>query len=260
VIPPAEQNRIRTRFRDLKNRVRVDFFTFLKEGELAVAGRECPHCDQIQEMLEELANLTERIALTVRDIEADAETASKLGADRIPCTVIRGGTNRPLRYFGSPSNKQFPVFIETLIGASSGDPGLEEETVRHLRKLRSDVSVRVLVTPNCVYSPVMAFNAMRFGLQSTRVKVDVIDVTQFPQLLRQIGMPVVPLTLVNDAYATPGVLTEADMAQAILQAAEGQDVSVVSKPNTTTVLARPQPRRQPPGGPRRTPGGLILPR
>jgi hypothetical protein len=73
-------------------------------------------------------------------------------------------------------------------------------------------------------------------------------------------MPVVPLTVVNDAYATPGVLSEADMAQAILQAAEGEDVSVVSRPNSVTMLARPQQQRRQPPGPRRTPGGLILPR
>jgi thiol-disulfide isomerase/thioredoxin len=251
LIPAAEQKRIRTRFRNLTNRVRVDFFTFLKEGEKAAPGRECPPCDAIQEMLQDLSTLSERVALTVHDIEGDAEDAQKLGVDKIPATVIRGTTNRALRYFGSPSNKQFPVFIETLIAASSGELGLEDETVRHLRKLRSDVSVRVLVTPNCVFSPVMTFNALRFGLQSTRVKVDVIDVSQFPQILRRIGRPVVPLTVVNDTYATPGILSEADMAQAVLQAAEGQDVSV---------LARPQPRRQAPGGPRRTPGGLILPR
>ncbi len=105
----------------------------------------------------------------------------------------------------------------------------------------------------------MAFNALRFGLQSTRVKVDVIDVTQFPVVLQRIGVPAVPITVVNDAYATPGVLAESDMAQAILQAAEGEDVSVVSRRNTVTLLARPQQRQQQVSGPRRTPGGLILP-
>ncbi len=47
-------------------------------------------------------------------------------------------------------------------------------------------------------------------------------------------------------------------AQAILQAAEGEEVSVKSRPNTITMLARPQKRQQP-RGPRRTAGGLILP-
>jgi alkyl hydroperoxide reductase subunit AhpF len=259
VIPVAELNRIRARFRDLTSRVRIDFFTLLKQGELAVPGRECAHCDDIQAMLEDLAAVSTRIALSMHDIEADIETARKLDADKVPAIVIRGANNRALRYFGSPSKRQFAVFIETLIAASTGAVELETETVRLLRKLRSDVSVQVLVTPACAFSPVMAFNALRFGLQSVRVKVDVVDVTQFPGLLQRVGVPAVPLTIVNDVYATPGVLSESDLALAILQAAEGEEVSVKSKPNTVTVLVRPKPPRQPPG-PRRTPGGLILPR
>jgi alkyl hydroperoxide reductase subunit AhpF len=258
VIPVAELNRIRARFRDVKSRVRIDFFTLVKQGEIAVAGRECAHCDDIQAVLEDLAAVSPRLALTVHDIEADIEIARRLDVDKIPATVIRGLANRPLRYFGSPSQRQFPVFIETIVAAATGLVELEDETVRTLRKLRTGVRVRVLVTPNCAFSPIVAFNAMRFGLQSARVKVDVIDVTQFPALLQRVGVPAVPLTIINDAYATPGVLVEADMAQAILQAAEGEDVSVTSRPNTVTVLARPAPRQQAPG-PRRTPGGLILP-
>lgn len=258
MIPVGELNRIRARFGQLTNRVRIDFFTLIKQGELAVAGRECAHCDDIQAMLEDLAAVSTRIGLTIHDIEVDAELASKLGVDKVPAIVIRGRTNRALRYFGSPAQKQFAVLIETLATVSSGDAGLEAETVRLLRKLRSDVSVRVLVTPNCTYSPVMAFNALRFGLQSTRVKVDVIDVTEFPGLLQRVGVPAVPLTVVSDEYATPGVLGESEMAQAILQAAEGEEVSVKSRPNTITMLARPQKRQQP-RGPRRTAGGLILP-
>jgi glutaredoxin-like protein len=258
VIPVSELNRLRARFqRDLKNRVRVDFFT-LKPSEIAVPGRECLHCDDIQAMLEDLAAISPRISLTMHDIEADLTTAQKLGVDRIPAIVIRGQTNRPLRFFGSPAGNQFPVFIETLIVASTGVIGLDAETARLLRKLRSDVSLQVLVTPTCAFSPVMAFNACRFGLQSVRVKVDIVDVTQFPTLLQRIGVPAVPLTIVNDAYATPGVLSESDMAQAILQAAEGEDVTVTSQPNTVTLLARP--RQQQTSGPRRSPGGLILPR
>jgi alkyl hydroperoxide reductase subunit AhpF len=260
MIPAGELNRIRARFANLQSRVRIDFFTFVEQGEVAVAGRECAHCDDIQAMLEDLDAVSTRIALTVHDIEADAEAAEKLSVNRVPGIVIRGQANRAVRYFGLPAQRQFPVFIEAIATASSGTTELEAETLRRLRKLRSDVTVRVLVTPDCKFSPVMAFNALRFGLQSTRVKVDVIDVTQFPAVLQQVGMPVVPLTVVNDAYATPGVLSEADMAQAILQAAEGEDVSVVSRPNSVTMLARPQQQRRQPPGPRRTPGGLILPR
>ena len=254
MIPERELSRIRARFATLPNRVRIDFFRIGSKGEVAI-----PSCDQVQGVLEDLDGVSPRIALSVHDIEADAELAQRLGADKVPATVIRGKTNRAVRFFGLPAKSQFPVLIETISTASTGQSELQEETLRSLRKLRSDVTVRILVTPECRFSPAMAFNAVRFGFQSSRLRVDIIDVSTFPALLQQIGIPVVPLTVVNDSFATPGVFSEADMATAILQAAEGEDVSVKSRPNTVTMLGGP-PRQGPSSGPRRTPGGLIVPR
>jgi alkyl hydroperoxide reductase subunit AhpF len=259
MIPVSELNRIRARFRDLTSRVRIDFFTLGKQSDLTIAGRECAHCDDIQAMLEDLAAVSTRIALTVHDFETEPEAADKLGVDKVPAIVIRGKTNRVLRYYGSPAQRQFAVFIETLIAAATGNLGLEDEATRQLRKLRSDVSLRVLVVPGCSFSPVMAFAAMRFGLQNARVKVDVIDVSQFPSIIQHIGVPAVPLTIINDEYGVPGILSEGDLAKAVLQAAEGEEVKVTSRPKSVTRLARPQQRPQPPG-PRRTASGLILPR
>jgi alkyl hydroperoxide reductase subunit AhpF len=254
LIPERELARIGARFATLPNRVRLDFFRIGKKGEVSI-----PSCDQVQEVLEDLDGVTPRIAFTVHDIEAESELAQRLGADKAPAIVLRGKTNRAVRYFGLPAKLQFPVLIESISTASTGQSDLQQDTLRSLRKLRSDVSVRVLITPECKYSPVMAFNAIRFGLQSSRLHVDVIDITTFPALLQQVGLPVVPITVVNDSFATPGVFSEADMATAILQAAEGEDVSVRSQPNTVTRLGGAS-RQAPASGPRRTPGGLIVPR
>ncbi|HLF71034.1 MAG TPA: hypothetical protein VI759_02635, partial [Dehalococcoidia bacterium] len=89
-----------------------------------------------------------------------------------------------------------------------------------------------------------------------RVKVDVIEVAEFPHLVAQIGAPVVPVTVINDEYATPGVLDDTDLAQALLLAAEGKEVSIVSQPGSVTPLVAPQPQ----AAPRTSPGGLYIPR
>jgi glutaredoxin-like protein len=247
VIPIPEQNRLRERFsRELKSRVRIDYFT-LKPTPIYVPGRECAHCEDVQTVLEELAALSPRISLTVHEFREDDPAARTLGADKVPGIVIRGQTNRPLRYFGTPSSHQFAVFIETLLDAARGVVELQPESVRTLRKLRADVSLRLLVTPACPYSPVMSRTAFRFGLQSVRVKVDVIEAGEFPAIVQQLGIPAVPLTVLNDQYATPGIVEEADLAEAVLLAAEGKEVRAVSRPGSVTPLVQAQPRtaRQP---------------
>jgi glutaredoxin-like protein len=251
-----DQNTLRQRFsRELKSRLRIDFFT-RRQGAIFVPGRECQYCDDVQAMLEELAALSTRISLTVHDLDADAQLAATLGVDSVPAIVLRGQANRPLRYFGMPSGAQWPGFVETLFETASGIVQLQPETVRTLRKLRSDVLLKVLVTPSCPHSVVMSRLAFKLGLQSVRVKVDVIEVAEFPQVIAEVGAPVVPVTVINDAFATPGILEEADLATALLTAAEGRDVTVASKPGTVTPLVAPQAQ----AAPNTSPGGLIIPR
>lgn len=256
MISMRDQNTLRQRFsRELKSRLRIDFFT-RRPTPIFVPGRECVHCEDVQAMLEELAALSPRISLTVHEYEDGDKTATALGVDNVPAIVLRGQANRPLRYFGMPSGAQWPGFIETLFETASGIVQLQPETAKTLKKLRTNVTLKLLITPACPYSALMSRLAFKLGLQSVRVKVDVIEVAEFPQLVAQIGAPVVPVTVINDEYATPGVLDEADLVQALLLAAEGKEVTVVSKPGTVTPLVAPQ--AQP--APRTSPGGLFIPR
>jgi glutaredoxin len=251
-----DQNVLRQRFsRELKSRLRIDFFT-RKPSPVFVPGRECLHCEDVQTMLEEVAALSPRIALTVHDFREGDPAPAALGVDNVPAIVLRGQANRPLRYFGMPSGAQWPGFIETLFETASGAVSLQAETLRTLRKLRQDVSLKLLVTPACPHSAVMSRVVFKLGLASARVKVDVIEVTEFPQVLAQIGAPVVPVTVINDLFATPGVLEEQQLAEALLLAAEGKDVKVTSKAGTVTPLRPPESRP----APRTSASGLFIPR
>ena len=256
MISMRDQNTLRQRFsRELKSRLRIDFFT-RRPTAIFIPGRECLHCEDVQAMLEELAALSPRISLTIHEYEDGDKAAAALGVDNVPAIVLRGQANRPVRYFGMPSGAQWPGFIELLFETAGGIVQLPPEAVRALKKLRSDVTLKLLITPGCPYSATMARLVFKLGLQSVRVKVDVIEVAEFPHLVAQIGAPVVPVTVINDEYATPGVLDDTDLAQALLLAAEGKEVSIVSQPGSVTPLVTPQPQ----AAPRTSPGGLYIPR
>ena len=102
------------------------------------------------------------------------------------------------------------------------------------------------MTPTCPHSPAMARTAFKLGLQSVRVKVDVIEVSEFPQLAPALDIRVVPdRPSSTTSYATPGVIDEVDLVQALLLAAEGKDVSASSRrPGTVTSLVRPSRARR----------------
>lgn len=260
MIPLKDQEKLKLRFaRDLTSRVRVDFFTE-KPSPIFVPGKEpCAACDDVHKLLRELAGLNLRISLTVHDLGEDAETAGTLGVDKVPAIVLRGVANRPIRYFGNPVSHQFASFVELLLLIARGTPNLQDETTKTLRRLRSDVAMKLFVTPNCAHSPAMVLLAARMLLASPRLALDIIDPTLFPALLQRYPVRATPLVTLNDTFGIFAAMDEATLAQGILAAAQGQQPPVGGDPKKLTPLVPPRRASQPTRRPASS-GGLILPR
>lgn len=148
MIPLREQDYIKQKFaQELVGPVRIDYFT-QRASALFVPGREeCVYCEDVRQLLEELAALSDKVRLTVHEFTGAREEASRLGVDKIPGIVIRGPANRPIRFYGIPSGNEFPGLIEDIVDASRGKVDLSQETVRRLKKLKQDIGIQVLVTP-----------------------------------------------------------------------------------------------------------------
>ena len=258
MIPLRDQDVLRERFaKELTGRVRVDYFT-QRPSRVIIPGREeCALCEDGHTLLKEIASLSPRVALTVHDFEDEPAAAAALGVGRVPGIVVRGVTNRPLRFAGVPSGNQFPGFIETLINAAAGKAEFRPETLRALKKIRSDVFVQVFVAPTSPYCPPLARIAFKVGLMVPKVKVEVIDATEFPALVQRQGIRAVPTTFFDERLAVPGAMDEATFAQALLQAAEGRPLTPPEF-GGGPVSMLPEPRT--PDQPVRTPSGLVLPR
>jgi glutaredoxin-like protein len=257
VIPLRDQEMLRQRLaRDLTSRVRIDYFS-QRPSPIFIAGRqECVYCEDVRKLLDELAALSPRIALTKHDIEDDATLAKELGVDKAPGTVIRGMANRPVRYFGMPSGNPFLGFVETLIDAARGPAPLGADAAKTLRRLKSDVTVQVFVLPACTYSPLVARAAVRLALHSVRVKTSIIEVAEYPEIVQRYRIPGVPLTVVNDAIAITGAMNDAVLAQNLLLIAEGKQ-AIGGNSALVTPLPRPQESQQ--TTMRTSPSGLIIP-
>lgn len=259
MIPLRDQEVIRQRFeQELKGRVRIDYFT-QRQSKLVIPGRqECLHCEDVRLMLEEIAHLSPRVALTVHELAAAPRAAAELGVDKVPGTVIRGAANRPVRFAGIPAGGQFPGFIDTIIDASSQTVELKAETVRQLKKVKEDVRLQVLVAPVCQHSPGLARLALKLGLHSPRIQVEVIEAVEFPALVERLGIRATPATVLNDKVLLPGAMDEITLLQAILRVAEGNPLSMSDfKPGPVTMLPVPPQEQQRPAT---TGSGIILPR
>jgi len=260
VIPLRDQQNLRDRFRvELTSRVRIDYFT-QKPSSIFIPGRsDCAYCEDVRVLMEEIASLSERITLTTHDVDQELAVAKGFGVDKVPGIVIRGQTNRPIRYFGVPAGTGFPGFIETLLDAARGTVTLQPATTKQLRKLKSDVHLQVLTTPTCPYSPLVARIAAKMALSNVHIKLDVVEVGEFPQMAQRYGVRATPTTIVNDEAALPGAMDEALLLENIFRIVEGKPIT---RPQTPLPASAFQPQTQEQQGqPKQTvtASGLIVP-
>ena len=77
----------------------------------------------------------------------DRERAEAYGVDQVPATVVEGARDYGLRFYGVPSGYEFSNLIDSMIVASTGEPGLIRGHAASLAALAGDVEIKVFSTP-----------------------------------------------------------------------------------------------------------------
>ncbi|MDR7542691.1 MAG: thioredoxin family protein [Armatimonadota bacterium] len=188
-------------------------------GGLAVPGRDCETCETTRQLLEEVAALDPRIRLQVHSTAGDPVTARALAIEHLPAVLIgRNGQNN-LRYYGIPSGFEFAAFLDDLVAVSRGDSGLSAQTRAALASLQRDVHLKVFVTPTCPYCPKAARLAHAFAQESARIRADVYEAMEFPELAARYHVYGVPKVVINETGGFEGAQPEAAFLAEILNAA-----------------------------------------
>ena len=122
--------------------------------------------------------------------------------------------------YGLPGGMQFPVLVETLISASQPGAALDRDVASKLKKLREPVQISVFVTPVCQYSAPVAAAAFRLALASAHVKAEVVEISEYPELVQRFGVTATPTTVIDARTAIRGALDEAALAAHVVAGAE----------------------------------------
>jgi len=148
LISDRDRETIRSRFSEsLTGDVQIIMFTE-RESPIIIPGKEtCETCAQTQELLEEVASLSDKLTLTVHEITAAQDEAQALGIDRVPAFVFKGASRGHVRFFGIPSGYEFSALIADLVDVSNGTTDLSEDTRKYLSELTEDVNIKVFTTP-----------------------------------------------------------------------------------------------------------------
>ena len=174
---------------------------------------ECQFCAETRQIVEEVAELSEKIAVEVYDFVADKATADLYGVDKIPAIVVLraaegGDTDYGIRFYGIPSGYEFSSIIEDIVDVSRGDSGLQPATKEALAALTEPVHFQVFITPTCPYCPQAVRLAHRFAMESEQIRADMVEAIEFPHLSNKYGVYGVPRTVINESVHQEGAVPE----------------------------------------------------
>lgn len=259
MIPLGEQDYIREVFEQaLTGPVKVEYFT-QRRAAVFVPGREdCQYCEDVQQMLAEIAALSGKVSLRVHELAAAPAEARRYGVERVPATVLRGVLNRPLVLYGIPAGTFFPVLIELFVAVSNGETGLEPALRRRLKRVKRDVSVELFTSPEDPNGPLLGRLLGSLALENNHIKLAVIEASEFPALVQERGVESVPVTVLDGHTRITGLSTPAEILDQIVKASESNVTAPAQRrPGSGTLDLRAA--TDPQAGETR-PSGLIIPR
>ncbi|HXU11864.1 MAG TPA: thioredoxin family protein [Candidatus Binatia bacterium] len=219
IIRDEDAVQLRAHLRErLAGPVTIDYF-MPGDSKPFVPGRESGIRDDARELLEEVAGLSEKIALTVHDSPREALLMAGMEVDRAPAIVLAGRAKGRVRYFGIPGGYEFGSFLAGLVDVGNGQTDLSEQTTKALRGLVKDVRIRVFVTPTCPFCPAAASLAQKMAVESQRVTADIVEANEFSDLAERYNVRGVPKVVVNESTGFVGAQPEARFLEYVLRAA-----------------------------------------
>lgn len=134
---------------DLQAPVKVTLFSEQSGGLYVPGVRQCVSCKETEQLMHEVAELSDNVEVEVVNVKADPATASEWGVSFTPTIAITDGNeDNGVRFLGLPAGYEFLSFLETMISVSqSNGHDLSAETLEKIGSVEEDLDIMVFSTP-----------------------------------------------------------------------------------------------------------------
>jgi alkyl hydroperoxide reductase subunit AhpF len=144
LMTPADQERLREAFAEIKRPVRLLFFT---------QTLDCETCPQTRQILDELPPLSDRITIEELNFVLDADRAKAYGIDRVPAVAVAyedaGSTkDSRIRFLGTPAGYEFISLVQAILLVGGGESILSLDNRARVAAVAHPVRIQVFTTPS----------------------------------------------------------------------------------------------------------------
>ena len=286
-LAAAERAQIRQQFSVIEGPLKLEYY-HQSPRRVLVAGRaERPTCALAKELYEEIAELSDHISLTVYEHADEPVQVQRRDIIDVPCVLIRGELNRPLRFYGAPNGHLLVAMIRAMVLASTRQAKPSVAMKRTLKKLRRPTRLRLLGSSHDPNAGQAALAACAAALLSPKLQTDIFAIEEFAEIGARSGVTSLPALFVDDEFAAAGLVEPLELVEYIGVHQSNPEKARLNPPQpapgTATAWRPPPPVHQhqhaepraidpvaaaagraheasaTPQGMRRTEGGLIVP-
>jgi len=144
LISPGDQQKLREAFAEMTRPVRLLFFT-------QTLG--CETCPVTKQILDELPQLSDRVAVEEVNFVLEKEKAAQYGIDRVPAVAVVGQdehgveADTRIRFLGAPSGYEFMALVRAVLLAGGRPSELSDESRQRLAAVAAPMRIDVFTTP-----------------------------------------------------------------------------------------------------------------
>lgn len=185
----------------------------------------CHTCPEAKELADELTRITEGL-LEFKIVDKSEATSLK---PRYLPAFYYDTPRRNVRYYGLPSGQEFAPFIFIHEYIAKGVK-LSKEVVEAVESIDVPLHIKIFVTPECPYCPIVVDALNQMGLVNSNLLVETIEAFEHPVEADAYGVQYVPFVAITkiedyDRYGArlvdkiPGYMPPEEMVSILLRAA-----------------------------------------
>jgi glutaredoxin-like protein len=192
----ATREQVRELFSALTNEVKAHLF--LEE-------KDCLYCNDVKDMVDQLAELTDKITVVEHKGSLDASKAKEWGVEYHPAIVLHGEKEYKVKFYGIPAGHEFGALVGSIIDVSNGTTPLPPDVIEDIVSIDKPINIKVFVTPQCPYCPDMTRLAHQAAILNPLIDSMMIESLEFQELTAKYGVFGVPKTIINETTTIDGL-------------------------------------------------------